>query len=140
MVISFSPLLFGVAFMRSRIAFSKFVEHHVPQVVQRFSKLHRVDQGTAGPVVPVKPFQVLTRDKEGGNGLSVVADPDFGQVTTHAQQKSTPKKVCGLQTGQKITPYLDIFVMLFGIKNTLITSVCQASYGNFSWIFDIRII
>jgi hypothetical protein len=73
-------------------------------MVQRFSKLHRVDQGPAGPIVPVKPFQVVTRNKEGCDALSIVADPDVGQVTAHAQQKCAPEKVCGLQTDQKNHP------------------------------------
>jgi hypothetical protein len=93
MVISFSPLYPGVASTRSRVVSSQLVEHHVSQVVQRFSKLQRIDQGTAGPVVAVKAFQVLSRKQEGGDPPAVVSDPHFGQLRPAAQQKRTFEQI-----------------------------------------------
>jgi hypothetical protein len=73
--------------------FSQFVEHYIPQVVQRFSELHRVDQGTACPVIAVQTVQILSRDQKSGDLSAVVADPDLIQSATHAQQKCTPEQI-----------------------------------------------
>jgi hypothetical protein len=76
MVISFSPLVS-----------SQLVEHHIPQMVQRFSKLQRIDQGAASPVVAVKALQILSGDQESGDPPAVVSDPHLGQLGPAAQQK-----------------------------------------------------
>jgi len=81
---------------RSPLRFSQFVEHHIPQVVQRLSQLNRVDQGSAGAVVAVQTVQILARNQKGGDPAAVVSDPHFGQVAPFAQQKSALKKVCDL--------------------------------------------
>jgi hypothetical protein len=94
MVISLSPLVFA-----------QFVEHHVPQVVQRFSKLNRVDQGPAAPVVPVQPVQALARDQKTGDAFAVGAHPHFGQVAAVGQQKNPSEDVRGLEADQIITPF-----------------------------------
>jgi hypothetical protein len=82
MVISLSPLVFA-----------QFVEHHVPQVIQRFSKLHRIDQGPASPVVAVVPVQIMAADQKRGNPPAVVPDPDPVQPGAHAQQKCALEQI-----------------------------------------------
>jgi hypothetical protein len=96
--------ILSFSIIASPLVFAQLIEHHVPQVIQRFSKLHWVDQGTAGPVVAVQPVQILSRDQKCGNAPAVVSDPHPVKPGAHAQQKCPSKKVCGLQTDQKITP------------------------------------
>jgi hypothetical protein len=78
---------------RSPLKFSQFVEHHVPQVVQRFTQLHRVDQGTAGPVIAVVPVQIGAGDQKCGDPPAVVPDPHAVQPGAHAQQKCPLKQI-----------------------------------------------
>jgi hypothetical protein len=82
MAIFFSPLLVA-----------QFFKHHIPQMVQRFSKLHRVDQRPAGPVIALKPVQVLSRDQKRGNPPAVVSDPHPVETCAHAQQKRTLEQI-----------------------------------------------
>jgi uncharacterized membrane protein YcjF (UPF0283 family) len=49
-----SITFFSIAISRSPLTVSQFFVHHVPQVVQRRSELYGIEQGTAGPVVPVQ--------------------------------------------------------------------------------------
>jgi hypothetical protein len=77
----------------SPLCLSQFVKHHVPQVVQRFSQLHRVDQGSAGAVVVVKTFQVLSRYQERGDPAAVVSNAHLIQPATHAQQKGPLEQI-----------------------------------------------
>jgi len=77
----------------SPLCLSQFVEHHVAQVVQRFSQLHRVDQGSAGAVVAVQPVQVRTGDQKGCDPAAVVADLDLFQSAATAQQKCTLEQI-----------------------------------------------
>jgi hypothetical protein len=67
-------------------------------MVQRFSKLQRIDQRPAGPVVPVQLVQVLARDQERGDALAIVPDTDLGQIAAAAQKKRSSKYVRGLKT------------------------------------------
>jgi hypothetical protein len=78
---------------RSPLVFAQFVEHHVPQVIQRFSKLHRIDQGPAGPVVALKPVKVLARDQKRGDPPAVVSDLHPVETCAHAQQKRTLEQI-----------------------------------------------
>jgi hypothetical protein len=78
---------------RSLLIFAQFVEHHIPQVVQRFSQLHRVDQGTAGPVIAVQTVQILSRDQKGGDPAAVVSDLHLHQISPVAQQKCTLEQI-----------------------------------------------
>jgi hypothetical protein len=73
--------------------FAQFVEHHIPQVVQRFSQLHRVDQGTAGPVIAVQTVQILSCDQKGSDPAAVVSDPHLHQIGPVAQQKCTLEQI-----------------------------------------------
>jgi hypothetical protein len=82
MAICFSPLLVA-----------QFFKHHIPQMVQRFSKLHRVDQGPAGPVIAVQSVQVLSRDQKRGDPPAVVSDLHPVETCTHAQQKRTFEQI-----------------------------------------------
>jgi hypothetical protein len=90
---------FSIAISRSPLAVSQFFEHHVPQVVQRLSELNRVDQGTAGPVVPVQAVQVLACDQERCDTFAVVPDTDLGQIAAAGQQISPSEDVCGFKAG-----------------------------------------
>jgi hypothetical protein len=56
-------------------------------MVQGFSKLQRVDQGAAGPVVAVVPVQVFSRDQKRGDPPAVASDLHPVQPGAHAQQK-----------------------------------------------------
>jgi hypothetical protein len=71
----------------SPLCLSQFFKHHVSQVVQAFSKLNRIDQGPAAPVVAVQTVQVRTGDQERGNASAVGSDPHPVQTAAHAQQK-----------------------------------------------------
>jgi hypothetical protein len=77
----------------SPLCFSQFVKHHVPQVVQRFSKLHRVDQGSAGAVVAVIAGQIVSRDQKRCNASAVISDSDLIQPAAHAQQKGPLEQI-----------------------------------------------
>ena len=72
---------------------AQFFKHHIPQMVQRFSELHRVDQRPAGPVIALKPVQVLARDQKRGDPPAVVAHPYPVQPGAHAQQKRTFEQI-----------------------------------------------
>jgi hypothetical protein len=89
-IISLSPL-------------SQFAEHHVPQVVQAFSQLDRVDQGTSAPVIAVQTIQIMAGDQKRGDPAAACPDPDFRQDPAAGQKVCAPEKVCGLQSDQKIT-------------------------------------
>ena len=54
-------------------------------MVQAFTKLQRVDQRAAGPVIAVKSLQVGACNQECGDPPAVGADPDFGQVPAKKQ-------------------------------------------------------
>jgi hypothetical protein len=58
-------------------------------MIQTFSQLHRINQGSAAPVIAVVPVQVLSRNLKCGNASAVVAYFNFGQSATAAQQKCT---------------------------------------------------
>jgi hypothetical protein len=88
---------FSIAISRSPLAVSQFLEHHVPQVVQRLSELYRVDQGAAAPVVPVQAVQVLTRDQKRCDTLAVGSDADLGQIAAAGQQISPSEDVRGFK-------------------------------------------
>jgi hypothetical protein len=75
---------------------AQVVEHHVAQVVQRFSQLDRVDQGPAAPVVAVKTLQIGAGDQKAGDTPAAASHPHPGQPAAHAQQKGASKKVCDL--------------------------------------------
>jgi hypothetical protein len=77
----------------SPLVFAQLIEHHVPQVIQRFSKLHRVDQGTARPVIAVQLVQVGAGDQKRGDPPAVIAHPDPVQPGAHAQQKCAFKQI-----------------------------------------------
>jgi hypothetical protein len=81
-MMSFSPLLVA-----------QFVEHHIAQMIQGFSQLHRVDQRPAGPVIAVQPVQVLSRDQKRGDPPAVVSDPHPVQPGAHAQQKCALEQI-----------------------------------------------
>jgi hypothetical protein len=68
-------------------------KHHVPQMVQRFAKLNRIDQGTTGPVIAVQPVQVGTGDQKRGDLPAVVSDLHLVQPCAHAQQKYAFKQI-----------------------------------------------
>jgi hypothetical protein len=72
---------------------AQFVEHHVSQVIQGFSQLYRIDQGTAGPVIAVQPVQIRTGNQECGDPPAVLPNPDFIQSAAHTQQKRALKQI-----------------------------------------------
>jgi hypothetical protein len=92
-IISRSPLCPGVAIWRSRISFSKFAEHHVPQVVQAFSKLHRVDQGAAAPVIVVQAVQITTGDQKRGDPAAACPDPHACQIAAAGKQVCATEQI-----------------------------------------------
>jgi len=53
-------------------------------MVQRFPKLQRIDQGLAGPVIPVQLVQILAGDQKRSNPSAIVADPHITQITAVA--------------------------------------------------------
>jgi hypothetical protein len=69
---------------RSRIVFSQFLKHDIPQMVQAFTKLQWINQRSAATIIVVKPLQVGACDQERGNPPAIIADPDFGQIAAHA--------------------------------------------------------
>jgi hypothetical protein len=85
--------ILSFSIIASPLVFAQLIEHHVPQVIQRFSKLHRVDQGTARPVVAVQPVQILARDQKCGNAPAVGSDLNPVQPSAHAQQKCTLEQI-----------------------------------------------
>ena len=111
-------------------------------MVQRFSELQRIDQGLAVAILFIQLVQAPAGEQKRGDRLAVVPEADPAQLATPAQKKCPSKNVRSLKAvfNQKITPFFAKNVMLFGIKNTLIASLCQAIYGNFYWIFLIQII
>jgi len=74
-------------------------------MVQRFSKLQRIDQGTAGPIGPVQLVQILAGNQKRSNPsalpvtLCVIADPHITQITAVAQKECPSKDVRGLKAG-----------------------------------------
>jgi len=74
-------------------------------MVQAFSKLQWIDQCAAGTIITVKPFQIAPCNQERGNPPSVIADPNFGQIAAHAQQKCASKQVGHFKGAlQKVSP------------------------------------
>jgi hypothetical protein len=72
---------------------AQFVEHHITQMIQRFPKLYRIDQGTTGPIVAVVAGQVRAGDQECGNAPAVGSDLYSIQPSAHAQQKRTLEQI-----------------------------------------------
>jgi hypothetical protein len=77
-------------------------------MIQRFSKLHRIDQGSAGSPVAVVPIQIRSRNQKGCNASAIVSDPHLIQPAAHTQQKCTLEQIghfdgtfhCGLNSFQ----------------------------------------
>jgi len=61
--------------------------------------LDRIDQSTAGTVVPVETVQVIARNQEGRNTFAALPHPDLGQVATAGKQVSPSEDVRGLKAG-----------------------------------------
>jgi len=62
-------------------------------MVQAFSKLQRINQRLAGPVIAVQFFKVRAGYQKSGYPTAIVSDPDFVQTCAHAKQKCALKQV-----------------------------------------------
>jgi hypothetical protein len=71
----------------------QFAEHYVPQVVQAFSQLYRIDQSPAAPVIAVQTVQIIARDQKRGDAAAVGPDPYFGQAAAAGQKVCATKQV-----------------------------------------------
>jgi hypothetical protein len=92
-IILVSPLYPGVAIRRSRISLSKFAEHHVPQVIQAFSQLYRIDQGPAASVIAVQTVKVRPGDQKRGDLSAACPDPHACQAATAGKQIRASEQV-----------------------------------------------
>ena len=66
-------------------------------MVQRFSKLQRVDQGLPVSILFVQLIQVPAGEQERGNPSAISPEADPAQLTTPAQKKCPSKNVRGLK-------------------------------------------
>jgi len=87
----------SIAISRSPLLGSQFFKKDISQMVQRFPKLQRIDQGLARPVIPVQLVQILAGDQKRSNPSAVVADPHIAQITAVAQKERSSKNVGGLK-------------------------------------------
>jgi hypothetical protein len=77
----------------SPLLVAQVLEHHVPQMIQRFSQGNRIDQGPAGPVVAVQPVKIGAGNQKRCDRPAVVSDPHPVQPGAHAQQKCTLEQI-----------------------------------------------
>jgi hypothetical protein len=68
------------------LALSQFFKKHVSQMVQAFSKLQRVDQGLASPVVHFQLFKISAGDGKSGDTPLARLDADAVKVAATGQQ------------------------------------------------------
>jgi len=88
--------------------------------------LQRVDQGPAGPIVPIQLGKVFAGNQKRGDPPAVVSDADLGQLSAACQQKCPSKNVRGLQIDQKITPISKNISSLIRAIDNQSVSTCQA--------------
>ncbi len=77
-------------------------------MVQRFSKLQRIDQSLPGPVIPVQLVQILAGNQKRSNPSAVAADAHITQITAVAQKERSSKnvrrlKAVGFQTSHLLS-------------------------------------
>ncbi len=67
--------------------------------------MHRVHQGLASAILPVKQFQILTGDFKDGNTALRVRDPDPAKASAFGQDKCPNEDVRGLvMLGDRASP------------------------------------
>jgi hypothetical protein len=77
----------------SRSPLSQFAEHYVPQVVQAFSQLYRVDQSPAAPVIAVQTVQIIARDQKRGDAAAVGPNPNARQIAAAGQKIGATEQI-----------------------------------------------
>jgi len=85
-------------------------------VIQRLSELDRVHLRTAIDIGSVMLVKVCTGEQERGNLSSVGSEPDFVQVSAHAQVKRPSEDVRGLKAGLCQCHHLLSFAAIGGIE------------------------
>jgi hypothetical protein len=67
--------------------------------------MDRVHQGLAGSIFMIKPVEIVPADLKRRYSSGCILDPDAGQVTTLAQEKSTDEDIRGLvMPGDRSSP------------------------------------
>jgi len=77
-------------------------------MIQRFSKLQRIDQSLAVSILLIQLIQAPAGEHKRGNPFAIAPEADPAQLTTSAQKERSSKNVSGLKAvfDQKITPFL----------------------------------